>query len=77
MQTLIDIPEADLTLLDRLSRDRQITRDELVRAAVTSYLYAQQLPQAVDEGAWKKAFGSWAHRGEDGLAYQERLRSEW
>ncbi len=77
MQTLIDIPEADLTLLDRLSQARQITRDEIVRAAVTSYLDAQQLPPIMAEDAWKKAFGSWAHKGEDGLAYQERLRSEW
>ena len=40
MQMLIDIPEADLTLLDKLSQDRQVSRDELVRVAVIRCLDA-------------------------------------
>ena len=46
MQTLIDIPEANITLLDKLSEDRQISRDELVRTAVSLYLESQLLKQA-------------------------------
>lgn len=80
MQTLIDIPEADITLLDRLSKDRQISRDELVRTALSVYLDTQ-LARPVEEvrhkDAWDRAFGSWANFSEDGLAYQERLRREW
>ena len=29
------------------------------------------------ESAVDRAFGLWADRSEDGLAYQERMRSEW
>jgi len=34
MQILIDIPEEEITLLDRLSEDRHISREELVRTAI-------------------------------------------
>ncbi len=80
MQTLIDIPEEDLTRLDKLSEDRQVPRDKLVRDAVSGYLAAQPDPmqdQPHPDDAIDKAFGLWRHRNEDGLAYQERLRSEW
>ena len=86
MQTLIDIPEEDLTRLDKLSEDRQVPRDELVRTSVSVYLKANvpieaPLQTKMIEAEYKavidKAFGSWAHRGEDGLAYQDRMRSEW
>ncbi len=80
MQTLIDIPEPNITLLDKLSEDRQVSRDELVRTAVSVYLEAQLAEQAKDiqpQLENDEAFGLWADFTEDGLTYQERLRSEW
>ncbi len=78
MQTLIDISETDIALLNKLSQDRKTPRDELVRTAVSAYLDAQLPKQAKDiqpqvEG--DEAFGLWADFAEDGLAYQERIRS--
>ena len=80
MQTLIDIPEEDLSLLDQLSQETHLSRQELVGAALTEYLKTrrarviakQERDKIIDE-----AIGSWADFPEDGLAYQERIRSEW
>ena len=80
MQILIDIPEEDVAFLDKLSEDRQVPRDELVRTAVSCYVEAQrslQLTEAERNGILDEAFGSWASFPEDGLAYQERIRAEW
>jgi len=70
MQTLIDIPEEEITLLDKLSEDRRISREELVRTAISTYLHAQK-------NARDAAFGLWAHKDIDGLEYQVRIRDEW
>lgn len=81
MQTLIDIPEEDLTRLDELSEDRQVPRDELVRTALSAYLQAQPTkPRHTKEQrkmALDASFGLWAGRNGDGLEYQQRMRDEW
>ncbi len=71
MRTLIDIPEEDLSLLNRLGEIRNVSRAELVRQAISSYLAPHKLAERVD------GFGLWANCPIDGLAYQERIRSEW
>jgi len=55
--------------LDALAELRAASRDELIRLAVTRFLERERVFAAT--------FGMWAERGEDGLAYQERMRSEW
>jgi LPS sulfotransferase NodH len=70
MRTLIDIPEAQLADLALLCESRQLSRAEVVRQAISSFIAQQTRPQAA------QAFGSWG-AGEDGVAYQQRLRSEW
>jgi hypothetical protein len=47
------------------------SRAEVVRRAVAEYL---QRNQSADGDA---AFGLWQDRHEDGLAFQERMRSDW
>jgi len=71
MRTLVDIPEDDIEMLNELSAARRVSRSELVRSAIALYLRANG-NDLVDD-----AFGLWAGRKEDGLAYQKRLRSEW
>jgi metal-responsive CopG/Arc/MetJ family transcriptional regulator len=71
MRTLVDIPEEELTLLTRLSKQRGLSRAELVRRAVSAYLEPLKPQVRAD------AFGLWADRAEDGLAYQTRMRGEW
>jgi metal-responsive CopG/Arc/MetJ family transcriptional regulator len=70
MQTTIDIPEEQVSQLDKLSQDCNVSRDELVRLAVANYLQSQD--KALDE-----SFGAWAGSQGDGVEYQQRLRDEW
>lgn len=71
MRTLVDIPEEDLSLLNKLSKAANLSRAELVRQAISNYLKPHKLADAAE------GFGLWADSPVDGLAYQERIRSEW
>jgi metal-responsive CopG/Arc/MetJ family transcriptional regulator len=71
MRTLIDIPETELAQLNKLSRSRRVSRAELVRSAISQYLESHHAEYA------KQAFGLWAGNKVDGLAYQDKMRSEW
>ncbi len=71
MRTLIDIPETELAQLNKLSRSRRVSRAELVRSAISQYLESHHTEYA------KQAFGLWAGNKVDGLAYQDKMRSEW
>lgn len=73
MRTLIDIPDDQLAELTKLAKREKVSRAELVRRAIAQLLEAK--PARTEDGI-DKAFGLWGP-GEDGLAYQERLRSEW
>jgi metal-responsive CopG/Arc/MetJ family transcriptional regulator len=74
MRIPIDLPEDQLAELTRLAERERVSRTSLVRRAIADLLAAKR--RAGDE-AIAAAFGIWADREEDGLAYQERLRSEW
>lgn len=71
MRTIVDLPEKQVACLSRLAEREKLSRAELIRRAVAEYLKAHQ-PDERDE-----AFGLWSARGEDGLHYQERVRTEW
>ena len=71
MRTIIDIPEDDIDALKALCEAERISRAEAVRRAVRAYVAGKRANEQ-DE-----AFGLWKDRGEDGLAYQQRLRDEW
>jgi len=71
MKTLVNIPEPDIRALDDIGRRRGESRAKVIRAAVGDYL-ARHRPTPLDD-----ALGLWGEGGEDGLAYQERLRAEW
>jgi metal-responsive CopG/Arc/MetJ family transcriptional regulator len=71
MRTLVDLGEIQLQALDAIARARKGSRAALIRAAVDAFL-AHNRTVSLEDG-----FGLWADKGEDGLAYQERLRSEW
>lgn len=70
MRTLIDIPEPQLSKLTAISKARKLSRAEVIRQAITTYIAAQPVrPEDV-------AFGVWDD-GKDGVEYQRRLRDEW
>lgn len=69
MRTIIELPEAQIKALTALCEREQVSRAALIREAVAEYLSARAT--SVPD----QAFGLWRGRGEDGLSYQERLRS--
>jgi metal-responsive CopG/Arc/MetJ family transcriptional regulator len=71
LRTLVDIPDEDLKLITKLTKKRAISRAEFVREAIGTALapYRRKMEH--------KAFGLWTDLKEDGIEYQERLRSEW
>ena len=71
-RTLVGFSEHDIQELDALSGIQRISRAELIRQAVSSYLAKFKTADASEE-----AFGLWSAKKEDGLAYQQRLREEW
>ena len=71
MRTIIDLPDDQVQPLKELAARTHLSRAELVRRAVAEYLTRHRPPP--DD----VVFGLWKDRGEDGLAYQDRLRSEW
>jgi predicted transcriptional regulator len=70
MRIRIDIPDDDAKALMVLARQMGLSRAALVRLAVSEFVQRHQ-SHASQEG-----FGLW-EAGEDGLAYQERIRTEW
>jgi metal-responsive CopG/Arc/MetJ family transcriptional regulator len=73
MRTLVDIPKEQLEELTRLAEREKVSRAALVRQAVADLLASKRL---AGDDAIAAAFGIRPDM-EDGLAYQERLRSEW
>jgi len=71
MRTVIDLPDEQIEPLKAAAESLKVSRAELIRRAVTEYLRRFEAP------AEDAAFGIWQHCGEDGLAYQERMRAEW
>ena len=71
MRALVDLVEAQVAALDRLAKRQDRSRAALIREAVDDYLGRHGL-DGEDE-----AFGSWGKDTVDGLAFQERARSEW
>ena len=70
MRTLVDIPDQQIDALAAIGSANKISRAEVIRRAITSYV--DQHRASADD-----AFGIWKGAAEDGVAYQERVRLEW
>ena len=73
MRTLVDIPENQIADLGVLCHKKGLSRAEIIRRAIKSYL-KQHKPEKIN------AFGLWKNNSsenEDGLEYQNNLRNEW
>ncbi len=78
MRTLIDIPEHQLDDLSAICAARKVSRAQLVREAIDAFIQRYRPSREPAFGLWRDQL---APNGDeaphDGLAYQERLRSEW
>lgn len=70
MRTLVDIPDRQIKHLTAICERQKVSRAEIIRQAISSYLDKSRVGAV-------EAFGLWKDRNVDGLAYQERARSEW
>jgi metal-responsive CopG/Arc/MetJ family transcriptional regulator len=78
MQTTFDIPPEQLNELEKLSRDRHVHRDQLVREAIVTYIEGQARSLEEQTQSLEAAFGAWSGTFDgDSVDYQQRLRDEW
>ena len=73
MRTIIDIPDAQIKILNRLSKKKKVSRAEIIRQALTDYV----VNYAKSKKSYKSAFGIWKDQQLDSLSYQQKLRKEW
>ena len=71
MRTLVTFEDEQIRALDTLARRQRVSRAELIRRAVDRFLEDKA------SGDDLPSFGLWDGAAGDGLAYQEKLRSEW
>jgi hypothetical protein len=73
MRAIIDIPEHDLVELKRIQERQSVSRAELIRRAIAELVRSQKQPDIAE----RPGFGAWRNHMDDGVAYQQRIRSEW
>lgn len=73
MRVLADIPQPDINALKPVCAKSNISRAEAIRRAVRFYIQQNQPADTKED----KAFGLWKNNPVDGLAYQNKIRSEW
>jgi len=74
-RTIIDLPDEDLSRLDRVANDESVSRSAVLREAVAEYVVRKGKAPAIA----KPLAGFGALRGYygDAQAYQDTLRGEW
>lgn len=81
MRALIDVPEQQLKELAEICAAKNLSRAEAVRRAVAAFIEQNRPSREAAFGLWKDQAvclpGESEPLPEDGLAYQEKLRSEW
>ena len=75
MRTLVDIPDDDLAVINKVIKAQSISRAEFIRRAIAQSLTAHRKTQI--QKAREAAFGVLVGRSVDGVEYQERIRQEW
>jgi hypothetical protein len=81
MRTLIDLAERQIEDLSAICAARKLSRAEAVRQAVDAFIAQNRPSREAAFGLWKgqaiRLPGESDPLPEDGLGYQEKLRSEW
>ncbi len=81
MRTLVDLPKDQIEGLSVICAARKLSRAEAIRQAVEAFIAENSPSREVAFGLWKgrsiQLPGEAEPLPDDGLAYQEKLRSEW
>ena len=70
MRALIDIPDIQVRALAEIAEKERVSRAALIRVAIADFISARKNPPRVE------SLGLWG-TGEDGIVYEDRIRSEW
>ena len=73
MRTIVDIPNAQIQVLDKLSKKKNVSRAEIIRQALAKYIESAIKAKK----NYKSVFGIWKKKDIDALSYQNKLRDEW
>lgn len=76
MTTTVEIPPEQVEALDRIAAREHTSRDALVQGLIAEFVAKSAIKRAAVSDI-DRFFGLWSDRAIDGLAHQERLRSEW
>jgi len=71
---LLRLSDKQMDELDFIVKIQKKTRTEVIREAIEAYVSRKKSDEKDNK---KTVFGLWKDRDIDGLAYQERMRSEW
>jgi hypothetical protein len=81
VRALVDIPDRQLEVLNAICAVRNLSRAEAVRQALDAFIEENRPSREAAFGLWKGQSvilpGDTDPLPDDGLAYQEKLRSEW
>jgi hypothetical protein len=81
MRALVDIPDRQIEDLAAICEAKKLSRAEAVRQALDAFIAQHRPSREAAFGLWKGHSvclpGESEPLPEDGLAYQEKLRSEW
>ncbi len=75
IRTIVNLEAADKLWLDRKSDEERVSIAELIRRAVRRFRQEAELQNRPLQNILEETSGIW--QGEDGLAHQRSLRSEW
>lgn len=76
MRTIVDLTDAQVARLERVTAREQISRAEAVRRAIDA-TYPENEHAASAKAIRRRAFGLWQERNIDAEAYVRALRDEW
>ena len=71
VRTLIELPDTQIQALAALCERIKQPRTALIREAVAEYLERRTTKPT------EAAYGLWGAEATDGLAYQQKVRTEW
>ena len=71
MRTIVELPDEQIEALVNICSQEKVSRAEIIRRAVGSYILEKQ------SGQGRSAFGLWKKKKVDALKYESRLRAEW
>jgi hypothetical protein len=75
IRTLISLDAEEKRWLDRRAEEEGVTMTQIVRTAVRRYREQSEAAEPSLEEVLRRTSGLW--KGEEGLAYQDKVRGEW